>query len=337
MDKKFKLGQFYTTRANYIIGSILEKIPKDVDVIEPFCGQGDLLLVDNKFEIYDIDPKLQNCEKRDTLLDPPNYKGKFVITNPPFLARNKSSEKKIFDLYEVNDLYKASIKSMMECEGGILIVPLNLFCDEDDKFRESFLEKFEVKELNIFEETVFDDTAYTICSFFFEKICERKKLDERNIKCKFFPSQEEMEFTLSKRNGYKIGNDFFDIINKHTFDKKSVGRLQIGEAPTSNIFLRAIDTGARDGRVGLEIKEEHFFGKKNDRAFATISFNKEYSREEQELICSKFNGVLEKNRKDYRSMFMTNFRNSSSLYARKRISFDVAYKLINYIIKEEKL
>ena len=114
MEKKFKLGQFYTTRANYIIGNLVSDIPKDKIVVEPFCGNGDLLIVDNEFELYDIDPKIDGCIKRDTLLDPPSYSGKIVITNPPFLARNKNSDKRIYDFYNVNDLYKASIKSILK-------------------------------------------------------------------------------------------------------------------------------------------------------------------------------------------------------------------------------
>ena len=34
--------------------------------------------------------------KRDTILNPPNYNNKFIITNPPYLARNKSKDKTLF-------------------------------------------------------------------------------------------------------------------------------------------------------------------------------------------------------------------------------------------------
>ena len=272
MEKKFKLGQFYTTRANYIIGNLVSDIPKDKIVVEPFCGNGDLLIVDNEFELYDIDPKIDGCIKRDTLLDPPSYSGKIVITNPPFLARNKNSDKRIYDFYNVNDLYKASIKSILDCDGGILIVPLNFFCDEDDSVRDMFFENFEVEKLNIFEETVFDDTAYTICSFLFTKISS-KKITDQNVKCKFFPSGEEIEFNLKKRAGYKIGSDFFELIEKYPLEKRKVTRLKTGETPNSNLFLRAIDTGSKNGRVSLKVQDNYFFGEKNDRAFATIVFD----------------------------------------------------------------
>ena len=63
--------------------------------------------------------------------------------------------------------------------------------------------------------------------------------------------------------------------------------------------------------------------------------DKIYTSEQEIIICNEFNKILESNRERYNSMFLTNFRNSTSSYARKRISFDVGYKLISYIIKKE--
>jgi hypothetical protein len=84
----------------------------------------------------------------------------------------------------------------------------------------------------------------------------------------------------------------------------------------------------------LSIKREHFYGKESDRSFATLIMDKIYTEEQEIKICNEFNRILESNREKYNSMFLTNFRNSTSSYARKRISFDVAYKLISYIIKK---
>jgi hypothetical protein len=141
MENKVKFGQFYTKRSQYIIGNLLEDLDKELKVVEPFCGEGDLLIFDNEYEIYDIDPKIEGCELRDTLTNPPSYEGKLVVTNPPFLARNKNKDKTLYDLYEVGDLYKVAIKSIQGCSGGILIVPLNFFCDEDNKIRDMFFSR----------------------------------------------------------------------------------------------------------------------------------------------------------------------------------------------------
>jgi hypothetical protein len=58
-----------------------------------------------------------------------------------------------------------------DCLGGILIVPLNFICSirkNDIDLRKKFISKYNIITLNIFEEQVFEDTTYTICSFQFE-------------------------------------------------------------------------------------------------------------------------------------------------------------------------
>lgn len=331
MKNKVKLGQFYTKRSKYIIGNLLEDLDKSLKVVEPFCGEGDLLIFDNEYEIYDIDPKIEGCVKRDTLLEKPDYKNKLVVTNPPFLARNKNKDKTLYDLYDVSDLYKAAIKSILECSGGILIIPLNFFCDEDNKIRNLFFSRFDIIRLNVFEETVFDDTTYTICSFSFK--IKENNCDYDTIECCFFPNKDVKYYDLKMETGWRIGSDFLEIIN--SVENIGIKRLRIGGVPNSNLYLRAIDTGTNDGRISLSIKREHFYGKESDRSFATLIMNKKYTSEQEMRICDEFNRILESNREKYNSMFLTNFRNSTSSYARKRISFDVSYKLISYIIKKE--
>ena len=332
MENKVKLGQFYTKRSKYIIGNLLEDLDKNLIVVEPFCGEGDLLIFDNEYEIYDIDPKIEGCEKRDTLSNKPDYKNRLVVTNPPFLARNKNKDKSLYNLYEVSDLYKAAIKSILDCSGGILIIPLNFFCDEDNKIRDLFFSKFDIIRLNIFEETVFDDTTYTICSFSF-KLKEDRNDEYDTIECCFFPNKEIKYYDLKISTGWRMGSDFLDILDN--VENIGIKRLRIDGAPNSNLYLRAIDTGANEGRIALSIKREHFYGKESDRSFATLIMDKVYTEEQEIKICNEFNMILESNREKYNSMFLTNFRNSTSSYARKRISFDVAYKLISYIIKKE--
>ena len=189
---KQQLGQFMTTNFNYILQNM--KIPDNIEVIiEPFCGNGDLLnFIDiNKYiiECYDIEPKKDFIIQQNTMKNPPNYNGKFLLTNPPYLARNKCNQKELFDKYDVNDLYKCHIKEIIinNPNGGILIIPLNFWSSirkNDIELRKDFLEKFNIIQLNIFEEQVFNDTTYTICSFQFEL---RKNTDLNEINITIYP------------------------------------------------------------------------------------------------------------------------------------------------------
>ena len=155
-----------------------EKILKNIDfhpkeAIDPFAGECDLFNYspETKWTFYDIEPKKENVIKNDSLLNPIDYTGKTVITNPPYLAKNKTKEfTEIFEKYKEDDLHKASIKSIIGCSNGILIIPINFFTDENtEELRKLFLSYYKVSYVNVFSKPVFENTTYNVCSFYFEK------------------------------------------------------------------------------------------------------------------------------------------------------------------------
>lgn len=84
-----KKTQHYTTNYERILTGLSDYLDLSVSqLIEPFVGNGDLLAVapDSQWEKYDLEGKVE-CIKQDTLLSPPDYTNKTVITNPPFLAK----------------------------------------------------------------------------------------------------------------------------------------------------------------------------------------------------------------------------------------------------------
>lgn len=332
MKKKQELGQFYTTNSEYIIGNLTDVYPSDAVIVDPFAGNWDLLdMVDGyQIEAYDIDPQNSYTVRQDTLNNPPTYNNRWIITNPPYLAKNKCKDKRLYNKYDTDDLYKASLKSIIGCSGGIIIIPINFFSSRDDSIRKEFLSKYKVKWLRVFEQQVFEDTSYTVCAFAFI----RQDNSEQDISVEFLPSKKIMSANIKYKNGFIIGETFLNKL-KRTKTKIRVGRLVKGKESKdyiSSMYLRAVDTGAKDGRISLSISNTPFYAKHSDRAFATITLSKKISKEKQELIVEEFNRTLERYRKKYHSLFLTNFRNSTEAYARKRIEFSTAYNLIKYAI-----
>ncbi len=349
LTSKQKKGQFYTVNNSYILEGLDFPI-YNKKIIEPFAGRGDLINwlkeKGNKFivESYDIDPKGEGILKRDTLLNPPEYKDKWIITNPPYLARNKCSDKTIFDKYNTNDLYKCFITSLTsqkdKCAGGIFIIPVGFFLsprDVDVRCRDEFLSKYKITRVKYFEEDVFPDTSTTVVAFSFIK--SEVELKEQCIEWVLLPSGEKRKFKLSKKNDWIIGGDIYNLdipdnikVRRWVEEEKYRTKLQEGEQIT-NLTLHGLDSGTEEGRIHLEYKEGYIYPSKDtSRSYATLCIKgKTLSSEEQIEIAKRFNEFIEKKRKETWSLFLPQFRESKE-YARKRIPFELAYRIVLHLL-----
>ncbi len=331
---KQKLGQFFTTNYKYILSGL--SVPENTKkIIEPFCGNGDLLNFIDKdkyiIECYDIEPKHEYIIKRDTIKSSPDYSNSFIITNPPYLSRNKTENKEIFDKNNVNDLYKCHIKDLLtnNPNGGIIIIPLNFFCSiriMDIELRKKFLNTYIIKQLNIFEEQVFDDTTYTVCSF--QYIYKPKSNQE--IPITIYPSKKKLKFLLNKENNYTIGGEIYNIENSKDY---KITRLLEKEIPNTNLVLKAIDDNEKS-KIKIEYvsNDKIYYGKISSRTYATLTIKPAINEEIQKKLADEFNKYLNSKRDKYNSLFLTNYRESKSI-ARKRISFDLTYKIVGMLLK----
>ncbi len=370
-NHKQNLGQFFTTNSDYILQGF-EPFIQNKNVTDPFAGNQDLLNWAKKNNCknalgFDIDQNFvdnKNVEINDSLNSPKNYD--FVCTNPPYLHKNKSSQniKETFFLGKnscFEDLYQIAIASILNCNEGILIVPLNFLCAENSsKIRQLFFNKFKIIKLNIFSTQVFDDTTYNVISFYFKK--SEQFLDSNKIEATIYPDKTTIQIELNKKSNWQFGGEFVSKI-KNTKNDLGVFRLtedylksgkEEAEISLQNInhkqkikideqtkqtikknilFLRAIDS--KNGKkIQLEdIRSYDTFamvGKSSSRNTAHLIFKQEISISNQLELIQKFNDELNKNRSKYCSFFLTNFRDNN----RKRISFDLAYKLINFLYYE---
>ena len=347
VKSKQKLGQFYTTNYEYILQNL--NIPSSItNIIEPFAGNGDLLNFINKknnkyfIESYDIEPKNTNIIQRDTILNPPDYNNKFIITNPPYLARNKSDNKIIFDKYQQNDLYKCFLIELIQnkCLGGIIIIPLNFWCSirkNDIELRQKFINVYDILIMNIFEERVFDDTSYTVCSFQFQLKNTNTSTDTSNIQCFIYPNKLEINFELNKNNNYTIGGEIYNLKQNSKIKVERLTKNNKNSEFKTNILLKCIDDSI-DNKICLSIvNDENIYvdttPNLSARSYASFTVEPKISKEDEAKLVNNFNLFLNEKRNKYNSLFLTNFRESNSI-ARKRISFGLAFEIINYLLEE---
>jgi hypothetical protein len=330
--KKTQKGQYNTTNVDYILSGFEDKVAGK-DVIDSFCGKKDLLNWAEKHGALstfgtDIDEALEEPDDYvDSFADPYEYDNYFILMNPPYLAKNKAIDKSVYAQYDTDDLYKAAIQSILSSKEGILIIPVNFLSSKEFKTRKMFLQKFKITKCKLFEEQVFKDTSSTVIAFHYEIGTN----EEFVLTCT--PSLETYKIFLNPKHNYLFGEDFFDFIS--TGKDVKVKRLLIGdETPQASLYLNALDGGSEHNRINLSYNEEHYYGKQTDRSKASIVIpDHTLSVEEQKKLCNSFNTLLEEYRLKYKSLFLSNYRESSSLYARKRIGFTQAYQLIGACLK----
>lgn len=319
----------YTTKASYICQNLIDDIPKNANLVEPFVGHGDLveLFPHHTWEKYDVDERLisDDITFQDTLLNVPNYINKWVITNPPFLAKNKAKDKKLFIKYQLDDLYKITLKTIIGCAGGILIIPTNFFTDENSaKIRTEFLSKYQILHINFFTSPVFITTTYSVCAFSFIK----KNTNQQILKAHILPDDINDTFILDQKYDYRLAGEIFNQIE----ETESIFSRLTQDTPSNefitNMKLYAIDT--RQEHIHIITGEKPFVGKKTDRTYLTFTSKISLTDKMQEHLAKEFNKTLEDIRKKYHNMLFTNYRD----YNRKRIGFNFAYKLLSKIYYE---
>jgi len=335
MEKKEKQqkGVFLTTNAEKITKGMV--IPPNIQIIEPCVGEGDLLRLvkANPIETYDIRDmsknKHPNFTKMDILKTPPSYFNKFVLTNPPYLARNKTDDKTVFDTYEENDLYKCFIRTIImdPPNGGILIVPLNMWCSirkSDTKLRRDFMAKFNVIKFKMFKTQVFDDTSYNICCFQFEQTQEPSG--------KFTIMSDDgksSNISLSKYNNWTIGGEIYLLKNmgftRATSKNKNKLNTRLNVCCIDNKKLIHMKYAVADEPLYIDETK-----KLSSRSFAVLISPQALSVDQQKMLCIEWNKYLNEQRKLYQSLFLPNYRDKN----RKRIPFDLIYKIASHVMSK---
>ena len=343
MSKK-QLGQFMTTNYESIFDGL--HIPDDIEkIVEPFIGNGDLLdfVKEYKVRCYDIDPgtklekRLKNhgnatFKERDTLENPPSYKNSFIVTNPPYLAKNKSEDKSLFNKYKTTDLFRCFIHTIIDDPslGGIIIIPVNFWSSsvrQDILLRKKFLEIYRVIRLNIFEKQMFEDTSCCVCSFLFVK----REDDTSKFKIYVYRPDEmiKIKVDLNEENGWTIGGEIFKLSGNNF----TVTRLTSKNRNDKNtdIVVKCLDN--RNEFIEMILVEDgtdFIDDTKNlsNRTQMNLVITPPLTRKEQKKLIKNFNTFLFEVREEYASLFLSSYRE----FSRKRISFELVYSISRFLL-----
>ena len=218
-----------------------------------------------------------------------------------------------------------------------MIIPAGFFLsprDIDARCRRAFLSRYKLLKVKYFEETVFPDTTTTVVAFAFEK--SEDILTEQSVEWISMPTGNKNIFKMSAENNWIIGGDIYNLPIPNTdikIRRHVVGQQLKPDEQLTFMTLNALDSGCMKGRICLEYKDGYVYpANESSRSFATICIlGKKLSEREQIDICKIFNDFIEKKRAETWSLFLPQYRESKE-YARKRIPFELAYRIILHII-----
>ena len=193
-DRKVELGQFYTT-FNPFVGDAFDEWIKSVPTktfLEPFAGSGNLFnFIDGNWVGYDIEPSSDNIIRQDTLADFPTGFS-VCITNPPYLAKNVITRKRLDVQVKEADLYLDCLVKMLDnCEYIAAIVPSTFLNQTKFHSRLSHFDKIDRK--------LFDSTDEPACVAYFMPQCVDTKYYVNGIQVK--------PLKLSGKSNVKFNSD----------------------------------------------------------------------------------------------------------------------------------
>jgi len=276
------------------------------------------------------------------------------------------------DLYQlglINDL-RHGLKKMIYIIPSNFLFGFSV----SNKIRNDFLKYYTIKKAIIFEKGIFEYTGTNVIICFFErkKEPEHEKFSFEGIKIN--KEIKKKIYVLDPKNHYRAGNDFekfisefqankplkikyyltledvrknngnfeVTVIDANAFNCKEYRKIKIyvneklyNKIKSNILFVRTVDTGSVDGRVGLYKIRDVF---EVDGILVTkakyrthpiqIFIAPALSTEDQILLKDYFNLVLEYFRKKTDSEFMTTYKYSNSEYTRKYLGLLQVKKLI---------
>ncbi len=333
ISRKVQHGQYFTKNNPFYLNSFKEwfdLIPKKERFLEPFAGSNNLLKMISEvygnfeFGSFDIEPpkenlfKISKIIKQDTLKNMPEGYD-FIVTNPPYLAKNSSTRKglKWHENNRHDDLYKFCLEKMLDKYNFVAaIIPesfivANLFHDR----------LYGVISLT---QEMFSDTDCPVCIALFTDIKTKK---ENNIDIYDFKIWQMEKYIGTKNELNKKSAKKLAVINKVNFifnDKNGpIGLFGVDNTKESTIKFV----------YGKDISSDNI--KVTSRAITRISINFNLTSLEVDRIISRSNEILEDYRNETQDVFMTAFKGlrQDGKY-RRRLDFATAERILNKAIDD---
>lgn len=341
MSKKTKrdLGQFFTRDSVWMRPHIkrhIEALSVRYDIcVDPFAGDGHLLQLVNEvgFQTIGHDIDVDICKSRgwgkpnDSIRRVIQHDEAFVLTNPPYLAKNSAKRMKspmveyfsggfiptLDDslLNVLDDLFKLAIEqTIAKYEDSIWIVPESGIQDLDDLPHW----KDRLHSVTILEDNPFDDTEHPVCVMIFSTSNPLNQV---------------------WKNDTLLGT-YDELRRAHNQTAKGPSKLTHMKfnAPEGTLGYRAVDGTREDGSMRIKFCRGEELG--YDRSNIKISSRHltyieiELEGELLDKVITEANRRIDAYRESTHDVFLTAFMgNTKTGKRRRRLDYKLARKIFN--------
>jgi hypothetical protein len=324
-NKKVKLGQFFTKEKLWLKPQIVDFIKKSncKMAYDPYAGGGDLLKASvdvlgfKETKGLDIDSTLK-WEINDSLVKIPHIDNAIIITNPPYIAKQSASRKKIdlskyFNSSLYDDVYLIALDKMLEAQKQVVAIIPESFINS------SYKQKNKINSITILEENPFEDTENPVCVVCFDSIIK----DYEHIKIykndEYINNLKEIQdLRLEPNNNIKITFNTLD----------------------GWLGLRAIDSTDDKTFINFDFRENFDYDwdnniKVSSRHLSLINIDVNHERR-QEFI-NRCNDIINQIRHDSADILLTPFKgNTKKGMRRRRLDFRLARAIMEKAYYEMK-
>ena len=330
-NHKQALGQYFTSNADRVLSGF-EHCVKDKHVVDPFAGAGDLLRWAHSNGAasvggYDLEPQNSEYIQNDSIVNPPDYTGKIVVSNPPYLSKNKyKGDKAPFEQWQQDNLYKCHLASLVSADEFIEIIPTNFFCESRDAIRKTLFATHSIVSASFWTEAAFDDTKQMVTVIHGVRV----KRNIQSFPLTFMPDRVTVNVELLPEHKYLHGKEFFEYLDTgNTVDLK-VTKTDTGmPKPNSNIVIGILDKGS--WRSGFSYNEhEPVYTKPSSFTTYQLTLSRTFTEAEQRAIVDLAQHKLESYRQRYNDMFLANYMGDYQ----KILSRDFLHRLLRAVVRE---
>lgn len=325
-NEKQHMGEYFSTNVAFLLSG-MERHLSRLATVEPFAGAGHLADWAYKngasfVDQYDIKPTSKEVIKNDSIKSPPlkHYQG--IITNPPYLSRNKNKEKHYYEQWEQNDLYKCHLAAICKSDikKGIAILPSNFISEANGKIRELFFKTFKLTKVKYFLYPVFDDATTGIVVIAFER--DETEKESMNVPFEIWESKDKhknVTHTLWKKYKWLAGKDFFDLI--YSAKPRTFKIAREASEINSRIIIGILDHGKYNLAAHYNAGEPFLAKGKSFTTYQVILPDDALITEEQQKkAVDLYNKTLYNNRAKYDGLFLSNYMGANQKIKSRKYS-----------------